>query len=401
MEKPKVLILGAGYAGLKAAKILQRVHDQADITLVNKNDYHYESISLHEVAAGTRAAQKIEIPLDHVIDFKKVRFIQDEVIKVQTEQKTVLLRENAPLSYDYLVLALGFESESFGITGVDEYTLPLQDIPSAEAIKQHVEERLTAFKTSQDPADSTIIVCGAGFTSIEYLGELTNHIHQLQKNGDFPQPKLVCIEAMATILPMFPPELSAYAVDKLEKRGVTFLTNAPIQKITAGCVHYKQGDQEHSLAGNSIIWTTGVKGSHVIGESGLPEKRNRLMVEADLSLKDDPSVFVIGDVSAVINPATNAPYPPTAQISLKQGECAAKNIERRLKGESTQAFHFESAGTVCSLGDNQAIGIVGKKGYKFKGYPASFLKKAIADKSIMDVANFGQVLKVGRFDFYH
>ena len=133
MNKPKIVILGAGYAGLKTAKQLQKKNVNAEIILINKNEYHYESTQLHEVAAGTEPASKISYNVADVIDSKKVTFIQDTVTLVKKEEKKVVLAKKGEISYDYLVIALGFESETFGIPGVNDFSKPLVDIKTAES----------------------------------------------------------------------------------------------------------------------------------------------------------------------------------------------------------------------------------------------------------------------------
>lgn len=401
MAKKKIVVLGAGYGGLRVIKGLQKKHLDAEIVLVNKNSYHYEATYLHEVAAGTHDSDKICFDLKQVVNEKKVTFIQDTVEKINKDSKTVSLQKGNDLSYDYLVVALGFESESFNIPGVEENSLCLVDIPTATAARKHLEAQLVNYATSKDVNDLSIVVCGAGFTSIEYLGELTNLLPKLAKKYGFPleQVKITCIEAMDKLLPMFPEKLSNYAIDKLKTRGVTFCVGTPIKEIKSGAVVYQKGEQLEEVAANTIIWTTGVKGSSVIEGSGFDARRGRVMVNEDLTVPDNEEIFMIGDVSAVMNKENNRPYPTTAQIALKQADTVVVNLEAKLNNKATQAFSFTSAGTVCSIGDNEAIAEVGGK--HFKGYLASVMKKGVADKSLLQVGSANVLLKKGRFDFYH
>lgn len=396
-----ILVLGAGYAGLRTVRQLQKKNIDATITLVNKNDFHYEATLLHEVAAGTHTDERISFKIKDVIDSSKVNFIQDTVKLINKDENTVTLEKNGTVAYDYLVVALGFESESFGIPGVNEYAASLVDIPTANAALDLLDSNLKKYQTSKDENDLSIVVCGAGFTSIEYLGEITNRLPKLADTYNFPidKVKITCIEAMPSILPMFEPKLAQYGVDTLERRGVTFITGTPIKEIKDGVVMYEQEGELKEAKASTIIWTTGVRGSSIIGESGFKEGRGRVMVNEDLTAPDYPNIFIIGDVSAVMNPEAGRPYPPTAQIAVVQGTKVAENLELALKGQPLSKFTFKSAGTVASLGNNDAIANVMNK--NFKGYIASVMKKGVEDKTLLQLGTMSLLFKKGRFDFYH
>ncbi|MCB5951956.1 NAD(P)/FAD-dependent oxidoreductase [Enterococcus sp. BWT-B8] len=400
----KIVILGAGYAGLRALHELQKEAADIEITLVDRNEYHYEATDLHEVAAGTQKSERIIYPIRDVVKNSCTTFIQGTVSAIDTEQQLVKLADGKTLSYDYLVVALGFESESFGIPGVDEYSLQMVDVDTAEKIYQHIEEQMKNYKEMQDENALKIIVCGAGFTGIELLGALTDGKKKLAEAAgvDSEKIRLYCVEAVTRLLPMFSEKLSDYGINKLKDWGVEFLTGKPIKEIKEGSVVYlddKENNTLKELHGGTIIWTTGVSGSHVIGASGFEEKRGRVMVNPDLTYPGRDNVYIIGDCSAVMDEESQRPYPTTAQISLKMGECAGKNIKAQLRGKSTQPFTFHSLGSVCSIGNTHAFGEVGKM--EIKGYPASFVKKAIMDRSLFETGGVKEVLAKGRFDFYH
>ncbi len=401
MSKEKVVILGAGYAGLRSLKEIQKKNLNVDITLVNKNDYHYEATYLHEVASGAQPPKKICYPVKDVVDPKQTTFIQDTVEVINKDQKTVTLANNGDIDYDYLVVALGFESETFGIKGAAENGLEMVDIPSALAIDRHINEQFAKYNETKDESYLSIVVCGAGFTSIEFLGEITDQLPRLVSQYQVPADKiqLTCIEAMPTLLPMFPEKLTKYGIDKLVERGVNFKIGAPIQEVTKDEVVYKAGDKNESVKAKTIVWTTGVRGSSVIGRSGFDERRGRVVVEKDLTIAGYPEIFMIGDVSAVMDEETGRPIPGTAQLALKQGDTVAENLEAKLNGKETKAFTFKSLGTVASIGNKEAIGEV--MGSYLKGYPASAMKKVIADRSLLKTGGVKAVVSKGRFDLYH
>ncbi|MDF7663521.1 NAD(P)/FAD-dependent oxidoreductase [Bifidobacterium sp. ESL0763] len=389
----RIVVLGAGYAGLRVVKQLTHAKVDAQIVLVNKNPYHYESTQLHEVAAGTKQPADITFDIRPLLARKRnVEVIIDEVTRVDQDARKVELKNGEPLDYDYLVNALGFESETFGIKGADENGWPLIDIETAVAARKHLESTLANYRRSHDVNDLHIVVCGAGFTSIEYLGELVHRLPRLAKEYGFPMElvKVDCIEAAPKILPMFEPSLSAWAVKYLERKGVTFHVATPITEVRPGAV--VSNDTE--FPANTIIWTTGVHGSHVIADSGYDQKRNRVVVEDDLRIADHPDQFLIGDVSAVPNPGNGRLYPTTGQISIAQADAAAANLASLLRGGKTKKFVFKPLGTVCSLGPGAGIASIDMMGHwKLKGSKVSIVKKMINDRTVLELANIRTMLE--------
>ncbi|MCO6559156.1 MAG: NAD(P)/FAD-dependent oxidoreductase [Bifidobacterium sp.] len=386
-----IVILGAGYGGMRAAKQLAKANVDADIILVNKNPYHYQSTELHEVAAGTKEPNQITFDVRKAVD-PKVKVVIDEVTKVDQDARKVELKNGEPLSYDYLVNALGFESETFGIKGADENGWPLIDIDTAVAARKHLEDTLKDYKTSHDENDLHIVVCGAGFTSIEYLGELVYRLPELAKEDDFPldKVKIDCIEATPKILPMFDPKLAEWGVKYLEDHGVTFHAGTPITEVKPNAVM----SNDTAFPANTIIWTTGVHGSHVIANSGYDQKRNRVVVQDDLSIKGHPEEFLVGDVSAVPNPDNGRLYPTTAQISIAEADTAADNIVARIQGKDPKKFVYKSLGTLCSLGPKAGIASIDMFGHwNLKGWVASVAKKFIADRSTLELTNIRTMLE--------
>lgn len=379
----KIVILGAGYGGMRTAKQLAKAHLDAEIVLVNKNPYHYQATELHEVAAGTKEPNQIEFDVRKAVD-PGVKVIIDEVTKVDQDAKKVELKNSDPLSYDYLVNSLGFESETFGIKGAEENGLPLIDINTAVTARKHLEDTLKDYKSSHDENDLHIVVCGAGFTSIEYLGELVYRLPELAKEDDFPldKVKIDCIEAGPKILGMFNQNLADWGVHFLENKGVSFHVSSPITEVKPNAV--MSNDKE--FPANTIIWTTGVHGSHVMADSGYDQKRNRVVVQDDLSVKGHPDEFLVGDVSAIPDPDSGRLYPPTAQISIAEADTAADNIISCIKGTDPRKFVYKSLGTLCSLGPKTGIAEINMFGHwKLKGALASLAKKMVSDRSVSEI----------------
>ena len=387
-ERKKVLVLGAGYAGLSTVSKLQKIIgvQEADITLINKNEYHYESTWLHETAAGSMNWEDGVYPIAKVVDNMKVRFIPAEVTKINRDQQIVETTQGE-FEFDTLVVSLGFESESFGIKGMDEFATTIVSPETAVTTREEIEQNFIKYKTSKDPKDLSILVGGAGFTGVEFLGELVETLPELCKiHGiDYNDVKITCVEAMPSMLPMFSDELTQYAVDFLESRGVEFMLGTAIVAANENGFVVKVNDEEVQLEASSVVWTAGVRGSRLMEESFEGVKRGRIIVKEDLTIDGYPNIFAIGDVAAVMNgTGENArPYPTTAQIAMQLGEHTAKNIKLNLNGEKMEPFSYDDKGTVCSLGAKDVIGVV--FGREIKGKSAAFMKKVIDTRAVLKI----------------
>lgn len=400
----KIVVLGAGYAGLQTVHRLQKlVRGKAQITLVDKNDYHYEATELHEVASGTQPALKITYPLADVLDPAVTTFVQAEVVKVDQAKKQVELRDRAALAYDYCVLALGFVSETFGIKGAKENALEMTNIKQSLAIYDHIMEAMRKYKKTKDKKYLQLIVCGAGFTGIELAGALAEGRATYAKEaGVAPKEvKITVIEAATRLLPMFSEKLATYGVKLVESLDVTLLCGAKIMEVAPEKVIYEKDGQNESLNAATIIWTTGVSGSPVVNASNLKERRGRVVVTKHLTDPDDDELYLLGDVAAVMDETTERPYPTTAQIATQMANYATKDLAERINTghHLARPFTYHSKGTVASVGNTHGFGVVGKT--EIKGYPASFVKKMIMNKSLYEIGGVKELLAKGRFDLYH
>jgi NADH dehydrogenase, FAD-containing subunit len=212
-----ILVLGAGYGGLKAARDLAKTTpSDTQIDLVDKNYNHVEKTALHMIAAGTSRADAIRFDIRSVIP-SNVNFIKATVDKLDLDNKTVHFSDHDDITYDYVIVALGFRSEDFGLEGASENALILQDIETAENIYKKINASIANYKESQDPKDLSIVVCGAGFTGVEILGELIDTVKILKAKYSVPEIKVTCLEMATRILPMFDEQLASYAVSYLEK----------------------------------------------------------------------------------------------------------------------------------------------------------------------------------------
>ena len=393
----KILILGAGYGGLTAAVNLQRElsYGEAEITLVNKHKYHYIATHLHQSAAGTTNAKRLKIELAELIDPQMINMIKDEVTAININEKKVFLRSNQVLTYDILVIALGSEVETFGIKGLRDYSFAIRSINSVQLIREHIDYMFAKYKGEKsDPKYLTFIIGGAGFTGIEFVGELVDRIPQLCEQFDVNEDEveIVNIEAASKPLPGFDPKLVDYAVEVLSKKGVKFIMNTPIKECNQEGVVLENGD---ALKSSTVIWTGGIRGNKIIENIGLDNINARVKVDDFLRAPGYKDIFVIGDNSIVFD-ENGKPYPPTAQIAIQQGEHVAKQIISYVKNEkmTLKKFTFNYRGTLASLGRGIAIGKIGK--WKVAGLTASFLKQMVDNRYLYTIGGIQLLLKRGK-----
>jgi NADH dehydrogenase len=401
-NKPKIVVLGAGYAGLMTAKKLTQnlLPEEAEIVLVNKHNYHYESTWLHEVAAGTINPNQARYMLTDAVNPNRVRLIYDEVVEVKKDTQTVVLA-NSDITYDYLVIALGFETNTFGIKGMEENAFFIEDIDSSRLIRDHIEYQFAKYNNDggQDEDNLTILVGGAGFTGIEFVGELAERVPQLCKKYDIDRSKvrIINVEAAPSILPMFDKDLVAYGKKSLEDRGVEFRLDAKIQECKSDA--FVVGDENEEIKAGTIVWTGGVTGNSVLGKSGFELTRGKVTVDGDLRAPGEENIFILGDCAWVMDETAGRPFPPTAQAAMQHAPVCAHNIKALLHNEPLKKFVFDDKGTVASLGVSDAIGTV-LSGTKLQGKAAGAMKKVVDNRSLLLIGGTRVLLKKGKFRLF-
>ncbi|GGJ24695.1 NAD(P)/FAD-dependent oxidoreductase [Paenibacillus hunanensis] len=392
---PKIVILGAGYGGIMTAQRLQKElnYNEADVTLVNRHDYHYFTTHLHMPAAGTDALDNAQVSISKLVDEFKIDLVKSNIQKIVPEEKKVIL-EDGTLSYDYLVISLGGEPETFGIPGMMENAMMIRSINSVRKIREHIEGQFAAYKQDQKPERLSFVVGGAGFTGIEFVAELADRIPELcRKHGiDRSLVKIYNVEAAPTALPGFDPELVEYAMNVLKNKGVTFKIGIAIKECQADGVIV--GEDLEKIPANTVVWTGGIRGNRLVEEAGFENMRGRVKIDEFLRAPGHEDIYIIGDSALMFNPE-GRPYPPTAQIAMQQGPVVAQNILASIRGQQPKKFVFHNKGTVASLGKGEAVGIVGDR--KLKGFVAAQLKKVIDIRWLFIIGGVSLALKKGKF----
>lgn len=350
--KHKIVIVGAGYAGMLAATRLERFSEP--FLMVNKKSYHYFTTLLHEAAGGRGDPVDYTVPIERVFHKPSSEVVVDEVTAIDRENRIVTGKADT-YEYKYLVIALGWVPEYFGIPGLGEHSLVLSSVDTAVHIRAHIEDEFRAYRKDQDQEHLRIAVGGAGLTGIELVGELLNWVPKLciEFGIDHNLVDIQNIEAMPTILPQVSPELREIAMKTLTERGAWLRTNTKIVKVEARAVHVEGDDP---VRAGTIIWTGGVRANPLLEQSGFTvDRRGKAKVNAHLQSVDDPNVFIGGD-SAWFEDEQGKPVPPTAQTASQMGKLIADNLSSFMHGQSMRDFEFKSKGTLASLGPELGVG---------------------------------------------
>ncbi len=375
----KIVILGAGYAGMMAAARLDR--NSEPFTLVNKNQYHYLTTLLHEAAGGRGTPMDYTVGLADVLHKPTSKFEIAEVTGINREQKKVQTSAGE-IPYDYLIVGIGWVPEYFGIPGLAEHSLVLDNLEAAQSIRSHIESQFAAYVNDKDPERLRIVIGGAGLTGVELAGEILDWIPELCQHYGVEQSAvdLQNIEAMPSILPQVSESLRGTAAETLKRKGANLRTNTKIVKVEQDEVHL-EGDEV--VRAKTIIWTGGVRANPLLTNAGFTvDRRGRAMVHKTLQSVDDPAIFIGGD-AACCEGDDGKPLPPTAQVAMQMGPALADNVIAASKGQPLKTFHAHLKGTLASIG--REVGVGDMFGVPVRGVIASLAKEATKVKYLWDL----------------
>jgi NADH:ubiquinone reductase (H+-translocating) len=355
----RIVVAGAGYAGLHVALRLTaklRNNPVVELTLVDRHDYHQALTELPRVAAGTRAADAVRIPLQDVLA-ERVRFVQAEISGFDLPGRRVLTRAG-PIDWSRLVLALGSRPNDFAIPGLAQRALSLYSASDAQqvwtAVNRALEDAAAADPERQQRL-ATVVVGGGGATGVELAGELAEMLPEVATSHGLAsdRPAVVLVEAGPTILAGSSPQLIDNATRILSDLGVQVRTNAMVAAATEEGFRLQGGQL---VEGGVFVWAGGVKAPELVVGSGLPIGHNgRVKVDRYLRVLDHPEVYVAGDLASVVDPRSGHVLPPLAQVALEEGETVARNLDAELEGRPLEAFTFQDKGFVVSVGTRRGV----------------------------------------------
>ncbi len=380
-EKKRILVLGGGFAGVGCVRRLESyfMHDDnVEIVLVSEDNFLLFTPMLPQVASGMFETRNLVIPLRTLI--KKTKFYEAQIKNIDPYGKVVTLtgtneRRGISIHYDFLVLALGSQTNFFGIDKMEERAYSMKTLNDAVVLRNRVIDMLEQADNENDPILKksllTFVIVGAGFAGIETAGELNDFVEDARKY--YPDIKkddirVIVLEAASFILPGFNEKLARFTLEKLKQHGIEVKVNKKLSSFSGSEVIIedvpepnKNSADQHvigSIQTRTLIWTAGVTPVDIIKKSVFKTNRGGIVVNEFLETPDFPEVFAIGDCCYLVNPQTNKPYPPTAQSAEAGAKTVAYNLQALTRKKDKKKFEFSSKGQMAIIGKRSAIATI-------------------------------------------
>jgi len=351
MSKPRVLILGAGFGGLTAAKALR---DHAEVTIVDRHNFQTFLPLLYQVASAGLAADHVAHPVRGALRKSGAQFRMGSPLSIDHTNKTVKIDSSEVLPFDHLIIAMGSATADFGVKGVNEFALGMKSVHEALAIRAEVMRRFEDLCRFQDATHFTIAVVGGGPTGVEMAGAFAELIRGPLKNDQAQAAanmKVILIEAGPRLLPSFSPSLSSRTKKDLEKLDVQVMLNTAVEEVTNSSIKIKGAA---AIPAQITIWAAGVRGEPTASALNLPLISTRVDVDQTLQVKNYPHIWAIGDISG-FKTSDGKFLPMVAPVALQQGRFVAKQIMNLAQNKSLGVFKYLDKGSMATIGRNKAV----------------------------------------------
>ncbi len=373
-----VVIVGGGFGGLYAAKALAKA--PVKVTLIDKRNFHLFQPLLYQVATGTVSPADISSPLRSVLSkSKNTRVLLGEVSDIKPTAQEVIVGDEV-IPYDSLIVATGAKHSYFGKDEWEDFAPGLKTVEDALEMRRRIFMAFEAAEKEKDPeirrAWLTFVIVGAGPTGVELAGAIAELAYHTLKEDfrtiDTKEAQILLLEGLDRVLPPFAPELSQEAQASLNRLGVEVQTKTLVTNIEGDIVTMKQGEDIKQIAAKTVLWAAGVKASpmgKVLAESTGAEldRAGRVVVEPDLSVKNYPNIFVVGDLANFAH-ENGRPLPAVAPVAMQEGEYVASLIKQRVQGKKIPAFNYVDRGSLAVIGQHHAVVDLGF--IKLKGFVA-------------------------------
>jgi NADH dehydrogenase len=371
MNTPHVVILGAGFGGLNVA--LQLRDAPAQITLIDKQNYHLFQPLLYQVAIAGLLPSQIAYPLRTIFRGQKnITFQLGEATEINLEARYVRMNGSV-VAYDYLVIAVGAETNFFGMDSIEQGGFQVKDIQKAVSTRNHL---LKMFEKASREADAekrramlTFVVVGGGPTGVETAGalaELINHVMVKDFSDlNLDDARVILLEANDHLITPYPHQLRHATFDLLRREHVEILLNTKLADFQGQTVTLGDGRQ---IATHTLIWTAGIKAAPILDSLGVERAgAGRVRVTPTLQLPEHPEVFVLGDAAHLLN-EDGQPLPMLSTVAIQQGKETARNIQRIINGKRPERFQYKDPGLLATIGRNAAVARIW--GISFSGFIA-------------------------------
>jgi len=366
MKSPKqrhIVIVGGGFAGVNAAKYLQRrIPPDWEVLLYSKENHFVMTPLLPELMGGAVHPRNVVRPIRQMTKGVSVRTAR--AVSLDLGAREVVYqgarRELERQPYDHLVLAVGLKVDLTRIDGLDAFGWPIKILGDAIVLGNHVVRQLELAQLESDVKERTRLlsfaVIGGGFTGIEVAGAMTDFLRQSVRYYDRIDPqdiRVTVLEHGSRILPPMPEELSAFAERKMKKQGIHILKGVGVQTVSQDGVHLEGGE---FVQASTVISAIGNSAHTFVRQANLPLERDRIKVLADMRVEGIENVWALGDCAAVPNAFDNTVSPELAQFAVPQAKQLGKNLIAVINGESTRPFRYKSKGMFALIGHHNAVG---------------------------------------------
>lgn len=357
--RPRIVIVGAGFGGLMTARRLRGA--DADITLIDRYNYHTFQPLLYQVATAALAPEEVAHSARGIFHHQEnLSFRLGTVVGADFAAKTLELGSGERIGYDYLVLAAGATTNDFGVPGVREYAFYLKTLPQAVHLRSHIIrqfERADADPGLIEQGALTFVLVGGGPTGVEMAGSLVELFNHVLKRDyphiDIGMARVILVEMTGRLLGPFHESSSAHALSVLRRRGVDVRLNEAVVRVSSDEVELGSGEV---LPAQTLIWAAGVRGNPLVEALGLELTRGfRIAVRDDLSLPNHPEVFVIGDLAGKTDREGRL-LPQVAPVANQGGKHVAETLLRELRGErGRMPFVYKDPGIMATISRNAAV----------------------------------------------
>jgi len=369
MSEQRILIIGGGFGGLYAAKSLKRA--EAQITLVDKRNFHLFQPLLYQVATGTLSTGNIAAALRSILKRQKnAQVLLGEMVNLDPANKKVILKDGE-VSYDTLIIAAGSEPYYLRHDNWRPLAPGLKTVEDAISVRSRILRAFEAAERESDPAKIrewlTFVIVGAGPTGVELAGALAEVARKTLRNDfrkiDSASATIIMANGLDRALPEYPKELSERAEAGLRKLGITIRNKTFVTDVQPDCVYFGDGPERERVPTRTVLWAAGVRASPlgaVIAKAvgATLDREGRVIVEKDLTLAGHPEIFIIGDLASVKN-RDGKVLPGVAPVAIQEGRFVADLIQARLKQRPLPEFHYRHHGNLATIGRNHAVADLG------------------------------------------
>ena len=377
-NKKKIVILGSGFAAVECAKKLESEYGnnpEIELVMIGEDNFLLFTPMLPQVASGMIETRHIVFPIRTIC--RKTKFYEGRIKNIDPYGKLVTLwgtrdKRSISIHYDFLVIALGSETNFFGMADVEKNAYTVKTLNDAVMLRNRVIDMLEQAENETNPilrkSFLNFVVVGGGFAGIETAGELMDLLLDVRKYYPTIQKedlKVVVLEAMGEILPGFNKKLADFAKKKMIERGIDIQLKKTVTSFDGNEVTIKSLDETprdsidqseiQSIITKTLIWTAGTTPVNTIKRSMFKTEKGKIVINNFLEVSKFPGVFAIGDCALFINPITNRPFPPTAQIAEAQAKLAAKNLISLIKNSEKEKFTYHSKGQMAIIGKRTGI----------------------------------------------